>query len=231
MSCPGGSNPPPFKHTGTRPALCPNRPQPRNRAGQRAGNRATAGIRIRIRPTWFRQLDLALLMVLLWPHLKACDLFFRVGLGGRSLKGDWSQGQHGAALRTWSSGVKGAIRVYAPRDGRYARRASASGLCWNQARPRTGFGCCPGNRVLRTPPVWSPPPVGLRCGHPRLASDLQSLLEGSLLNFAEKDVDCLFPRPQPLFAFRHRSPTQLRLIPLLACHALPPFRAMVPRKR
>ena len=63
------------------------------------------------------------------------------------------------------------------------------------------------------------------------ASDLQSLLEGSLLNFAEKDVDCLFPLPQPLFAFRHRSPTQLRLIPLLACHALPPFRAMVPRTR
>ena len=46
---------------------------------------------------WFRQLDLAPFDGLNWPHLKACDLLFRVGLGGRSPKGDWSQGQHGAA--------------------------------------------------------------------------------------------------------------------------------------
>jgi hypothetical protein len=34
--------------------------------------------------TWFRQLDLAPFDGLNWPHLKACDLLFRVGLGGRS---------------------------------------------------------------------------------------------------------------------------------------------------
>ena len=62
-------------------------------------------------------------------------------------------------------------------------------------------------------------------------ADLECPLKGRLLIFAEEDVDCLFPLPLPLFAFHHRSPTQLRLIPLLACHALPPFRAMVPRKR
>jgi hypothetical protein len=33
---------------------------------------------------WFRQLDLAPFDGLIWPHLKACDLSFRVGLGGRS---------------------------------------------------------------------------------------------------------------------------------------------------
>jgi hypothetical protein len=63
---------------------------------------------------WFRQLDLAPFDGLIWPHLKACDLLFRVGLGGRSPKGDWSQGQHGAALLPWSSGVRRPIRAYAP---------------------------------------------------------------------------------------------------------------------
>ena len=33
---------------------------------------------------WFRQLELAPFDGLIWPHLKACDLSFRVGLGGRS---------------------------------------------------------------------------------------------------------------------------------------------------
>jgi hypothetical protein len=33
---------------------------------------------------WFRQLDLAPFDGLNWPHLEACDLSFRVGLGGRS---------------------------------------------------------------------------------------------------------------------------------------------------
>ena len=33
---------------------------------------------------WFRQLDLAPFDGLIWPHLKACDLLFRAGLGGRS---------------------------------------------------------------------------------------------------------------------------------------------------
>ena len=33
---------------------------------------------------WFRQLDLAPFDGLIWPHLKACVLSFRVGLGGRS---------------------------------------------------------------------------------------------------------------------------------------------------
>jgi hypothetical protein len=56
---------------------------------------------------WFRQLELAPFDGLIWPHLKACDLLFRVGLGGRSPKGDWSQGQHGAALLPWSSGARG----------------------------------------------------------------------------------------------------------------------------
>jgi hypothetical protein len=37
-----------------------------------------------LRPSWFRQLDLAPFDGLIWPHLKACDLSFRVGLGGRS---------------------------------------------------------------------------------------------------------------------------------------------------
>jgi len=30
---------------------------------------------------WFRQLDLAPFDGLIWPHLKACDLLFRAGLG------------------------------------------------------------------------------------------------------------------------------------------------------
>jgi hypothetical protein len=47
---------------------------------------------------WFRQLDLAPFDGLNWPHLKGCDLLFRVGLGGRSPKGDWNQAPRGAVL-------------------------------------------------------------------------------------------------------------------------------------
>ncbi|MGC9200271.1 MAG: hypothetical protein ACP5E5_15410 [Acidobacteriaceae bacterium] len=64
--------------------------------------------------SWFRQLDLAPFDGLNWPHLRACDLLFRVGLGGRSPKGDWSQGQHGAALLAWLGDVRRAIRACAP---------------------------------------------------------------------------------------------------------------------
>ena len=41
-------------------------------------------LRINSEYSWFRQLDLAPFDGLNWPHLKACDLSFRVGLGGRS---------------------------------------------------------------------------------------------------------------------------------------------------
>src|SRR6516162_378374 len=62
-------------------------------------------------------------------------------------------------------------------------------------------------------------------------SDLQSLLEGCLLIFAKEDVDRIFPLSQPLFACHHHRPAQLRVIPLFTPHALPPFLAMVLRKR
>jgi hypothetical protein len=67
-----------------------------------------------MRRCWFRQLDLAPFAGLIWPHLKGCDLSFRVGLGGRSPKGDWSQGQLGARPRVWSCGLRAAIQAYAP---------------------------------------------------------------------------------------------------------------------
>ena len=48
------------------------------------GRRAIGWLERYLRESWFRQLDLAPFDGLNWPHLKACDLSFRVGLGGRS---------------------------------------------------------------------------------------------------------------------------------------------------
>jgi hypothetical protein len=57
------------------------------------------------------------------------------------------------------------------------------------------------------------------------------LLECRFLVFALEDVNGFFPGAESLFAFDHYRPAQLRVIPLLTRHALPPFLAMVLRKR
>jgi len=64
-----------------------------------------------------------------------------------------------------------------------------------------------------------------------LSADSQRLLECRFLVFALEDVNCFFPGAESLFAFHHHCLEQLRVIPRLTGHFLPPFRAMVLRKR
>src|ERR1035441_5976149 len=64
-----------------------------------------------------------------------------------------------------------------------------------------------------------------------VVTDLQRLLERRGTVLTQEDVHCLFPLAKPFLALHHHRPANMRVIPFPVVHALPPFLAMVLRKR
>src|ERR1035437_1052312 len=81
-----------------------------------------------------------------------------------------------------------------------------------------------GQRSLHTPCPFFVAALGL-------VTDLQRPLERCYAVLTQKDVDSVFPLAKPFLALHHHCPTNVRVIPFLVVHALPPFFAIVLRKR
>jgi hypothetical protein len=59
------------------------------------------------RDIWFRQLDLAPFDALIWSHMKACDLSFRVDLGGRARRATGAKANTGRRRWRGQAALKG----------------------------------------------------------------------------------------------------------------------------